>query len=321
MKIAIFSAATRSSRAGNWVTTSRWQKLLRSAGHPTSVLHHLEEIDGCDAEVLIGLHARRSSQALIRFKKLFPNRTSIVALTGTDLYRDLAPTKSRHPALAVRALDECRRIVLLQPLMAKRLKKRWQKKSRVVMMDVSSKSQPKRKSPTGKLKACVVGHMRFEKDSLRAAMAVRLPSGTIEVTHVGDALTESLQQRAKRESDQNANWNWRGSVSYAAVQALMKRSDLLVNSSRIEGAPNVLFEALSLRLPIIASKIDGHVGILGEDYGGYFKVGDTVGLRKLLLRCSQEPNFYRRLAETSDRIAKKYKPGNEVKALLDAILS
>ena len=99
----------------------------------------------------------------------------------------------------------------------------------------------------------------------------------------------------------------------------MRNSDVLVNSSRSEGAPNVLFEAIGWRLPIIASRIDGHVGVLGADYRGYFKVGDTDGLQKLLVRCARDEAFYRQLVTAVEKLARKYQPGNELKMLQKAI--
>jgi len=187
-------------------------------------------------------------------------------LFGSDIYRDLSPTRKRQSATAARSLNDCDGIILLQPLMARNLKAAWKKKSSVVLMDVPKVKAPSKRRSGSTLNVCVVGHLRYEKDPLRAAMAVRkLPRDvSINVTHAGQALFDSLQHRADRESSQNANWNWLGSVDYGAVQRLMRSSDILVNSSRSEGAPNVLFEAISWRLPIIASRIDGHVGVLGR---------------------------------------------------------
>lgn len=322
MKIAIFSAATRKTRSGNWVTASRWQAFLKSAGHRVSILHNENDVESCGStNLLIGLHARRSEKAIRIFNRINPAGATIVVLTGTDIYRDLSPTRKRQSAAATRSLNDCDRIILLQPLMKKRLKAAWRAKASVVLMDVPQVKVPPPRKPDSILKACVVGHLRFEKDPLRAAMAVRkLPNDvSVNVTHAGKALTEWLQLCADREMRQNANWNWLGSVPHARVQRLMRASHVLVNSSRAEGAPNVLFEAIGWRLPIIASKIDGHVGVLGADYGGYFKVGDTDGLQSLLVRCATDKAFYSQLVSSVERLAKKYRSGNELKSLLSAI--
>ena len=48
-------------------------------------------------------------------------------------------------------------------------------------------------------------------------------------------------------------------------------------------------------LPVIASKIDGNVGLLGADYEGYYPVENEGSLRALLMRLEDEPNFLKRL--------------------------
>ena len=324
MRIGIFSATDQSSRSGNWVTAQRWQSLLQQAGHRVSIVHDEHQASQTHYDLLIGLHARRSSKALLRFRERYPESRTMVALTGTDLYQDLAPSQKREPKLAIRSLDRCDRIILLQPLMSEKLPAKWKSKSSVVMMDAVARGEPRlRTLADATIRACVVGHMRHEKDPLRAAMAVRkLPADiSITVTHAGNALTDSFQQRAAREDAQNSNWNWLGSVSPSRVEQLMDQSDLLINSSRNEGAPNVLFEAIGFRLPMLVTKIDGHVGVLGNDYPGYFPVGKTEALQKLLRRCLDDKAYYRSLVFHIDALAAKYKSGNELDSLLAAIQS
>jgi len=48
-------------------------------------------------------------------------------------------------------------------------------------------------------------------------------------------------------------------------------------------------------VPVLASRIPGSVGILGEDYPGYFLVGDTEHLARLLQRAENDSAFLRLL--------------------------
>ena len=42
-------------------------------------------------------------------------------------------------------------------------------------------------------------------------------------------------------------------------------------------------------MPVLASRIDGNVGLLGADYDGYFPVGDAEALAALMRRfCADE---------------------------------
>jgi len=43
--------------------------------------------------------------------------------------------------------------------------------------------------------------------------------------------------------------------------------------------------------------VDGNVGLLGADYPGYFPVGDTQALARLLQRLEHEPRFVARLGQ------------------------
>ncbi len=277
-----------------------------------------------NAKLLIGLHAKRSARIAIRFQRSDPDRRVMIALTGTDVYRDLP--RGRNIVTMTKALQSCDRIIALQPLMIDRLPARWQPKTSVVMMDMPTPNSrlpnpTKRKFTKGTLNVCVVGHLRREKDPFRAQLAIRKlkQHGSIKITHAGNALSPRYRQMAEKKNAADPNWNWLGSVSRNRVDQLMRQSDLLVNSSIIEGAPNILFEAMSFALPMIVSRIDGHTAILGTDYPGYFPAGDTDGLRRLLLRAANERCFRESLCQHVRRISKRYKRGNEKQALLNAI--
>ena len=46
-------------------------------------------------------------------------------------------------------------------------------------------------------------------------------------------------------------------------------------------------EAVASGTPVLASRIDGNVGMLGADYAGYFPWGDADALAALILRCRE----------------------------------
>ena len=88
----------------------------------------------------------------------------------------------------------------------------------------------------------------------------------------------------------------------------------MVISSLSEGGANVVSEALVAGVPIVASKIDGNIGLLGRDYKGYFPVGDHEALKGLLLMIENNPKFLSALAYQCQDCAKKFSYGYEVKA-------
>jgi glycosyltransferase involved in cell wall biosynthesis len=57
----------------------------------------------------------------------------------------------------------------------------------------------------------------------------------------------------------------------------------------------VVSEALACRVPILSSRISGSIGLLGDDYPGFFECGDTGELAELLRRAEVDAAFYRSL--------------------------
>jgi hypothetical protein len=54
------------------------------------------------------------------------------------------------------------------------------------------------------------------------------------------------------------------------------------------------------------------IGTLGQDFPGYFPVGDTTKLRELLLKSENDPVFYRKLQRHCARAAKWVRPKREL---------
>ena len=109
----------------------------------------------------------------------------------------------------------------------------------------------------------------------------------------------------------NPRYVWRGDRSRAAVQRLLGRARAMVLSSLSEGGANVISEAVAAGVPVLASRIDGSVGLLGRGYPGYFPVGDTAALARLLSRIETDPEFLRRLERAIARHASLFRPARE----------
>lgn len=304
MRIALITPAPKRSRTGNRVTALRWARMLRKLGHKVNIE---TEFNGNQPDVMIALHARRSHSSIVRFRQLNANKPLIVALTGTDLYHDLPQSQDVQ-----KSLEWADRLVVLQPRAIKHLPREFRSKTRTIYQSAIMQGERiKKKEKT--FDVCVLGHLRPVKDPFRAALGTRsLPeSSRIRVLQIGAALEPEMAQTALAEMKTNARYRWLGEKPRWQARRILASCRLLVLSSQMEGGANVVSEAVVAGVPILASRIFGSLGLLGEDYPGYFSVGDTDQLRKLLLRAETQPEFLFKLQAWGERLQELFEPEAE----------
>ncbi|MDX5332758.1 MAG: TIGR04348 family glycosyltransferase [Gammaproteobacteria bacterium] len=288
MHIRLITPAPRGSRAGNRATANRWAAILRRLGHR---VHVSTDYQGEPADLMVGLHAWRSAEAIARFAATYPDRPLVVVLTGTDAYRFI----HSHPETTLASLEAADHIVGLHALVGNVLPEHLRARLHVIVQSARPllHRQPARRS----FRVCFAGHLREEKDPLRPALAVRdlPPDSRIRVDAYGGAHTPDWAAAAREEMQRNPRYRWHGEIPHAELRRVYARSHLLVLPSIMEGGANVISEAVMAGLPVIASDIDGSVGLLGDDYPGYYPVKNADALRDLLLRAESDPGFYAEL--------------------------
>ena len=311
MRIALITPYGRKHRNGNWHTAARWARFLREAGH---AVRTQVEWDGRDADLMLALHARRSFASIRAFAERFPTRPLLLALTGTDLYRDI-----HEDSDAQQALELAHRIIVLQERGIDELPAHLASKTRVIYQ--SSPDIARKPSPADTFEVLVVGHLRAEKDPFRAALATAyLPEHSqIQVTHLGSALSEEMAETAEMAQIKLPRWHWAGEVPHKTVLKRLARAHLMVISSVLEGGANVICEALAADVPVLASRMPGNVGMLGEDYPGYFPVGDERQLASLLSMAETDPNFYAALVSHARQRRGLMRPEQEASRLRQAV--
>lgn len=314
MRIQIVTPATAGSTYGNRITAVRWARLLKHLGHRVSIT---QTYDGTAADLLVALHARRSYQSIKRFQQKNPGLPIVVALTGTDVYRDLETDPRTTESLEIASS-----IVTLQPKALERLKRRIRAKARVIYQSVERRKKARSSLRSAKhFDVCVIAHLRPVKDPFRAALAARLlpPTSRVRILQIGKAMTGSMFKRAQAETVRNPRYRWLGELSKSRAESYLVRSRICVLSSRLEGGANVLSEAIVAGVPVLASRIDGNVGILGDDYPGLFDVGDTRALAKLLDRAETDATFLDELRSRTKRLAFLFEREGELRAWEDLI--
>ena len=311
-RVMIVSPALAEANNGNWQTAWRWSRML----HPDFNTVIAKQWAGEDVDVLLALHARRSAQSVAAWARANGSQGLAVVLTGTDLYRDI-----EFDASAQRSLELASRLVVLQERAPMVLAAHWRAKTTVLFQ-----SAPPRRALTKTsrhLRALMVGHLRDEKDPLTYVRAARRLAGMRDVylDHIGDALDDGLGQACAAASAELPHYRWLGGLPHAVTRARIQRAHVLVHASKMEGGAHVILEAVQSGTPVLASRIDGNVGMLGAGYAGYFALGDDVALCALLQRCRHDDDYLTRLREQCQARAHLFEPTRERAQQLQLVMA
>lgn len=305
--IEIVTPAPPGSLHGNRITALRWKRHLEGLGYQVQVT---ESWSGNPSNLLVALHALRSHSSIIQFKKLFPDQPIALIMTGTDLYRDM----SSHPEV-MKSMEIADAIIILQSAAIALIPQYLQAKVHVVYQS----TKPIKRKPLLKkdFLVSVIGHLRPEKDPFCTAKSLEhLPSESkIKVIHLGKAMSTDMTQLAESYSATLERYQWLNELSHAQTMQHLARCHLMVISSLMEGGAHVVTEAIAIGVPVIASDIPGNRGLLGDDYPGYYKVGDAKALAKLLRKAETDTTFYKSLEQHINSRSKYVQPQFEVKSI------
>ena len=281
-RVVIVCPATAESNNGNWRTAARWQRLLRSAAELRIVQHWPDALCERD-EVMLALHARKSAPAIAAWHARQGSRGLGVVLTGTDLYPDI-----RQDALAMRSLQQATGLVVLQEQAVQALPPAFRDKARVVFQSCAQR-QTLHKTAR-QLRVVMVGHLREEKNPRMLWRAVRAiaPDAGILIDHIGDALDSAMAHEAQATAAACPHYRWLQGQSHTATLQRIQRAHLLVHTSHSEGGAIVISEAIRSGTPVLATRIAGNVGLLGEGYAGLVEPDDDAMLAARLLQCRHE---------------------------------
>ena len=157
---------------------------------------------------------------------------------------------------------------------------------------------------------------------MAAAQAVPVGAG-IRIDHVGAPLDASLGSAAQAAMLASPHYRWLGAQPHESTRRRIQRAHVLVHTSRMEGGAHVIMEAVCSGTPVLASRIDGNVGMLGHDYAGYFEPGNAAQLADLLqlarATLHQPDGLLAHLAAQCTLRAPLFAPEAERQALLDLV--
>lgn len=149
---------------------------------------------------------------------------------------------------------------------------------------------------TGQSLVVWVGRFVREKDPEAAVrLAGRLPAG-VHLTIVGGG---PLEREVRAAVATVPGITLAGERVDAPT--LIAAADLLVSTSRTEGAPGVFVEALLAGVPVVAHDMGGVREVIGEDTGALVRPGDEEGLARAVTALATDPAGRARASDAARR--------------------
>jgi len=308
--IVIVTPALADANNGNWQTASRWQRMLAPRYRARIVRAWPDGDAAARDDAMIALHAVRSLPSISKWAAQRGSQGLAVVLTGTDLY-----AAGGMDPLAREAVGVAQRLVVLQERGRNALPAGVRGKARVIFQSTTKRATLAK--TRSHLRALMVGHLREVKSpqTLFETAALLHDERDIFIDHVGEALDPKLGALARSTGRRFPNYRWLGGLPHEDVRRRIQRAHVLVHASRAEGGAHVIMEAVSCGTPVLASSVDGNIGMLGAGYSGYFPHGDAQRLAALLVQCRDAAVFPRKLRAQCRARAPLFAPAAEKAAL------
>ena len=265
-------------------------------------------LNSANYDCLFALHATRSHETILASRQHASTTPVVVCLTGTDLHLDIV---GRHGARAKQqatdSLSLADFIVLLEPEGIHQLPAGLHQKV-IVIRQSATKLQRlatgHKEARGDAFTACVIGHLRDVKDPFLAARAARLlpAESKIVINHYGAALNPEMKRQAEAEAAKCPRYRWHGAIGHVEAVRALAESQLMLLTSKVEGGPSVISEAIVNGVPILATNIPATKGLLGTKYPGLFPVGDADALMQQMRRAEQDSNYLTHLAESVEAL-------------------
>lgn len=313
--ILLVCPATATADDAHAHVATRWWRMLRN--HSRIAL--AERWDGTPVDVVIAVDARRSAASVQALRHALPAVPVLLALTGTDLHRDLL-----FDAGAQHALQAADRVVVLHDAALAHLSPAVRAKTRVVWPS----ARPLRglAAPKARLRALQCGALCEEHDPLVFMRAARrlADRGDISFLQIGAASDAKLAAAARRTEAEVSGYRWLGAQPRGVTRQQLRHAQLLLATSRIDGGASTIVDAAQSGTAVLATCIPGHVGLLGADHPGLFPPGDHEELARRVEHARDDAQFLALLRRQTAARAALFDPAAEQRALvamIDELLS
>lgn len=271
---------------------AKWcSDLYAHSSYPSELRNALlDELKQGEYDVIIGVHAPLAAR-LATLKKGLPNtkmigwlHNSFEALFGEDSHYYIGPKRRRHYIYQYKKLDD---LVVLCKDDAKRFNECDKQLMPTVIYNPLTLKQGAIAAGTSKRFLTIGRFTPMHKGIDLLIEAFHLFAQKNKEWNL-DIVGEGTEEEAFRK--QIANYQLEDRITIHPftnhIQEYYSKAQIYVLSSRWEGMPLVLVEAMSHGLPIISSDLPVSQEIMG-DFGLYFKNGDIEDLARQLEEATQ----------------------------------
>ncbi len=232
-----------------------------------------------------------------------PTVTTLHGFTGGDFKNRLY---ERLQCLACRRFDA---VVTVSPLIAERVIRYGTPRNRIRVVPNAWRSIQKLSGPEARRKLGVtgdilhlgwVGRLSHEKgtDVLLEAVA-QLHDLPVVLSVIGDGPDRGALVDRARILGLDGRILWHGLIPQAAQ--LFTAFDVFVLSSRTEGVPMVLFEAIDAAVPVVTTEVGGVPDVVGFEEALLVQPDDPVALAQGIRAALEDPRSAKIRAENARR--------------------
>jgi glycosyltransferase involved in cell wall biosynthesis len=147
-----------------------------------------------------------------------------------------------------------------------------------------------------------VGRFQTQKNLFylfdQMASLKRSGAGPFVLHIVGDGPQRDALQKHAKNLGIDACLVWHGWVEKGRLREIFRSADCFVNPSLYEGMPNVVLEAISCGLPVIASRVTGNDAVVRDgETGRLFDLGEPEAFRTALREMMENPGRANEMGE------------------------
>ncbi|MGP4079729.1 glycosyltransferase family 4 protein [Pseudalkalibacillus sp. R45] len=313
-KIGFLSPYLHSQR-GNSITARRIVQGLRELGFPVEVFAYEEEnwaqaaqekMESCDLFHI--LHFDRFSKWMQQ-ERVSLEKPYIVTSGGTDVNEKMDHPISKDLLLnasfiTVFTVEAAEKVIATYPELRDRVEvvpqSIWIPEKKESLDIHLPNGRPRILLPSGIRKVKDVFYVMDEVESL----TLNYPD--LEFVIAGEPLEKEETDLVRHYENKHPWFRYIGSVPFASMSALYEWADVVINTSKSEGQPIALMEALYHGKPVIARKNSGNESLIDHGNNGFIFENPTQ-FKGQFLQLIKDENLYEQLSKKGrDRMLNEF---------------